>query len=476
MDKSPQEEAVADAAASPQKDTGLLPHAGSEQAIAGRGISDLKNISVLYVEDDADIREQLSRFLRRRVGKLYTAADGAEGLAVWRRHKPEVVVTDIMMPVMDGLSMAEAIKTENRSVPVIVTTAFNETGFFLKAIDLGIDKYVIKPVKTDLLLQAIQKGAWEVKANLEMQLASSVFEASSDAIFITDADNRILAVNRAFCEITGYAESEAVGRTPALLSSGKHPPDFYRDLWISLRETGKWSGEIWNRRKDGEIYAEWLTINAVRNDQGETTHYVAIFADITEHKQAEEHVRHLAHYDVLTDLPNRTLFNDRLGQALIQAQRNRCKAAVMFLDLDRFKVINDTLGHNVGDLLLQEVAVRLSESVRQGDTVSRLGGDEFVILLPEVGAAEDADRVARKLLHAVSLPFRLEGRELNVSTSIGISFYPDDGRNANALVKHADVAMYRAKEAGRNNYQFYHAGMDAEAAGKAAPSPDSDRP
>ncbi len=455
MDKLPQGEPVADAA------DRLRPE-GCEKTHAGRGNSDLlKNISVLYVEDDADIREQLSRFLKRRVGMLYTAANGEEGLEIWRRHKPEVVVTDIMMPVMDGLKMAEAIKAENRSVPVIVTTAFNETGFFLKAIDLGIDKYVIKPVKTDLLLQAIQKGAWEVKANLEMRLASSVFEASSDAIMITDAGNRIVAVNRAFCEITGYAENEAVGRTPAILSSGKHDADFYRDLWRGLSETGKWSGEIWNRRKGGEVYAEWLTINAVKTNQGETTHYVAIFADITEHKQAEEHVRHLAHYDVLTDLPNRTLFNDRLGQALIQAQRNRCKAAVMFLDLDRFKGVNDTLGHNIGDLLLQEVAVRLSNSVRQGDTVSRLGGDEFVILLPELGAADDVHRVAQKLLKAVSQPFRLDGRELNISVSIGVSFYPDDGSDADSLVKNADVAMYRAKEIGRDNYQFYRADMNA---------------
>lgn len=426
------------------------------------GFADLlKSASVLYVEDDAEIREQLARFLERRVGMLYTAANGQEGLDIWRRHKPEVVVTDIMMPVMDGLKMAEAIKQEDPSAPVIVTTAFNETNYFLRAIDIGIDKYVIKPVKTDLLIQAIQQSVWRVKADLDIQLAATVFDASSNAIVITDTKNHILAVNAAFCEITGYAETEIVGQTPSILSSGRHDANFYLAMWESLRDTGEWIGEVWNRRKNGEIYAEWLTINTVKNRRGEITRYVAIFSDITEHKQAEEHMRHLAHYDALTDLPNRTLFNDRLGQVLIQAHRNRCKAAVMFLDLDRFKTINDTLGHGIGDLLLQEAAARLKDCVREGDTVSRLGGDEFVVLLPEIIDADDVHAVARKLLTAVAQPFTLDGHELHISASIGISFYPDNSTDAEILMKNADAAMYRAKEAGRNNYQLYHADMNA---------------
>lgn len=421
----------------------------------------MKNISVLYVEDDADIRRHLSEFLRRRVGKLYTAANGQEGLELWRRHRPEIVITDIMMPVMDGLKMAELIQRENPSVPIIVTTAFNETEFFLKAIDLGIDKYVIKPINTELLLQAIQKSAWGVKAGLEIQLAATVFDASSDAIFITDSANRIISVNAAFCEITGYSAEDVIGETPAILNSGRHDAGFYQSMWQDLLETGQWNGEVWNRRKNGEIFAELLTINAVKNYRGEISHYVSIFADITEHKQTEEHVRHLAHYDALTSLPNRTLFNDRLGQALINAQRDNGTAAVMFLDLDRFKIINDTLGHGIGDLLLQEVAVRLTGCVRQGDTVSRLGGDEFVVLLPELNDEKDARLVAQKLLNAAALPMVLQGYELHISASIGISHYPMDGTNIETLMKNADVAMYRAKEEGRNNFQFYHASMNA---------------
>lgn len=428
----------------------------------GRDDVDLmKNISVLYVEDDADIRRHLAEFLRRRVGKLYIASNGQEGLELWRQHRPEVVVTDIMMPVMGGLKMAELIQRENPSVPIIVTTALNETESFLKAIDLGIDKYVIKPINTELLLHAIQKSAWGVKAGLEIQLAATVFDASSDAIIITDSDNSIISVNAAFCEITGYSAQDVIGQTPEILNSGRHDIGFYHAMWRDLLETGRWSGEVWNRRKNGEIFAELLTINAVRNYRGEISHYVSIFADITEHKQTEEHMRHLAHYDALTNLPNRTLFNDRLGQALINAQRDNGKAAVMFLDLDRFKNINDTLGHGIGDLLLQEVAVRLTGCVRQGDTVSRLGGDEFVVLLPELNDEKDARLVAQKLLNAAVFPMVLEGRELHISASIGISYYPMDGANAETLMKNADVAMYRAKEEGRNNFQFYHASMNA---------------
>lgn len=428
----------------------------------GRDAVDLmKSISVLYVEDDEDIRRNLSEFLRRRVGKLYTAANGQEGLDLWRQYQPEVVVTDIMMPVMGGLRMAELIQQENPSVPMIVTTAFNETEFFLKAIDLGIDKYVIKPINTDLLLQAIQKSAWSIRASLEIQLAATVFDASSDAIFITDSDNRIISVNAAFCEITGYSAEDVIGETPAILSSGRYDARFYRAMWGDLLEKGRWSGEVWNRRKNGEIFAELLTINAVKNDRGNISHYVSIFADITEHKETEEHVRHLAHYDVLTDLPNRSLFNDRLGQAIINAQRDGGRAAVMFLDLDRFKIINDTLGHGIGDLLLQEVAGRLTGCVRQGDTVSRLGGDEFVVLLPELNDEKDAQLVAQKLLNAAELPIVMEGHELHISVSIGISYYPMDGTDTETLMKNADVAMYRAKEEGRNNYQFYHASMNA---------------
>jgi diguanylate cyclase (GGDEF)-like protein/PAS domain S-box-containing protein len=433
----------------------------NEMVGGGNDASLLKKFTVLYVEDDEDIRDQLAHFLKRRVGALHLAGNGQEGLLAFEAFKPDIVVTDILMPVMTGLEMAEKIKALSSATPIIVTTAFNETNFFLKAIDIGVDKYVIKPVNTDILGEVLLQCANTLMSKVERLLSATVFDNSSDAIMVSDSHNRIISVNAAFYDITGYTREEVLGHDPKMLSAGCQSHEFYMEMWNSLKECGKWSGEIWNRRKGGEIYPEWLSISTVKNSQDEITHYVAIFSDITERKQAEERVRHLAHYDALTDLPNRTLFQDRLQQALIQAQRENNQVAVMFIDLDRFKVINDTLGHNIGDLLLQAVAQRLTNCIRQGDTVCRQGGDEFVILLPKINHAEDAALVAQKILESVAKPYYLDKHELHISSSIGISFYPNDGVTAEALMKNADVAMYRAKELGRNNYQFYMADMNA---------------
>ena len=433
--------------------------AASTEADAGL----LKKFSILYVEDDDEIRDQLANFIRRRVGALHIATNGQEGLLAFNAHRPDIVVTDILMPVMDGLKMAEKIKSISPPTPIIVTTAFNETNFFLKAIDIGVDKYVIKPVNTDILGSVLAQCAHTLLSETERRLSATVFDCSSDAIIVTDPRNAIISVNPAFCEITGFSRAEVIGKDPRMLSSGRQDREFYAHMWKSLQEAGKWSGEVWNRRKDGEVYPEWLSVSTVKNSKGETTHYVGIFSDITERKQAEERVRHLAHYDALTDLPNRILFHDRLQQALIQAQRNREQVAVMFIDLDRFKIINDTLGHSIGDLLLQAVAGRLINCIRQGDTVCRQGGDEFVILLPKVHHAEDAALVAQKILDSIIQPFFLDRHELHISASIGISFYPGDGVSLEILMKHADVAMYRAKELGRNNYQFYFSSLNARA-------------
>ncbi|HCA27938.1 MAG TPA: diguanylate cyclase, partial [Betaproteobacteria bacterium] len=422
--------------------------------------SPLRNLSVLYVEDDSLVRDQLSQYLKRRVNALYTAANGREGLALFLEHKPALVITDVMMPEMDGLKMAEAIKAASPATPIIITTAFNETDFLLKAIDIGIDKYLIKPVKLHALERAIVQSDQLLRAELATQLATMVFDASPNAIIVTDADSRIVAVNPAFSLITGYAREEAIGQNPRLLNSTRQDQAFYRRMWTAIRRTGRWEGEIWNRRKNGELYPEWLAIRAIQGNNGETTGYVGMFSDISERKQAEKEVYHLANYDALTDLPNRVLLHDRLSQAMVQAHRQHTMVGVMFIDLDRFKVINDTLGHKIGDMLLKKVAARLKGCVREEDTVSRRGGDEFVILLPELKRVDDAVRVAQKILLSIAKPFTLDSHELHISASIGLSFYPRDGKNAETLMKNADVAMYRAKENGRDNYQVYHARMD----------------
>lgn len=299
-------------------------------------------------------------------------------------------------------------------------------------------------------------------ANAELLLAARVFQHSKEGILVTDGQNRIISVNQSFTEITGYAAEEVIGKDPAMLASARQDRDFYQAMWHSIALSGGWQGELWNRRRNGEVYPELLTINCVRNEQGEIVNYIGIFSDISERKLAEERIQHLAHYDTLTGLPNRALFGDRLQQALIYAQRNQSSVALLFMDLDRFKQINDTLGHGIGDQLLQMVAQRLLECIREQDTVSRQGGDEFIAVLPGTDAA-GAEMVAEKILASIIQPYTIEGHELRISSSIGISLYPDHAQDADALIKYADVAMYQAKENGRNKYLHFDPSMNATA-------------
>ncbi|MGE5757627.1 MAG: diguanylate cyclase domain-containing protein [Sideroxydans sp.] len=292
-------------------------------------------------------------------------------------------------------------------------------------------------------------------ANERLQLFVKMFDASGEAIMITDAQRKIIAVNPAFYRITGYAEEEVIGNNPKLLSSGRQDAKFYQAMWRSINETGSWQGEIWNRRKSGDVYPEWLSIGTVKNAHNEIINYVASFSDITKRKEAEARVEYLAHYDSLTNLPNRALFADRLQHALVAGIRNSKKSALLFLDLDRLKVVNDSLGHVAGDALLQSVANRLKSCVRESDTLCRQGGDEFLILLPEVEGREDAETVARKVISAMAQPHQIAGNELVITFSIGISICPDDATDDEMMIKHADDAMYLAKESGRNNYKFF---------------------
>jgi diguanylate cyclase (GGDEF)-like protein/PAS domain S-box-containing protein len=300
------------------------------------------------------------------------------------------------------------------------------------------------------------------KREESMRLAATVFDTVDEAVVITDTENRIVTVNPAFTNITGYSRDEVIGKNPHVLSSGKHPPEFYQELWGTLTATGSWHGEVWNRRKLGDIYVEQLSIHTVRDEHGHLTHHVGTFTDISERKAAEEHVRHLAHYDLLTDLPNRALIIDRIRQTLIKAKRARTRMALMFLDLDRFKPINDTFGHATGDLLLKEVAQRLLSCVRESDTVARIGGDEFVVLLPTIEEESDAIVVAEKILHALGGKFTIAENDLYVSSSIGIAVYPDHGLDDAALIRNADIAMYHAKNAGRDNAKIFNFEMQSE--------------
>ncbi|NHR05971.1 EAL domain-containing protein [Chromobacterium haemolyticum] len=294
-------------------------------------------------------------------------------------------------------------------------------------------------------------------------LADKVFESTLEGILITDGNGVIQMVNPAFSRITGYSSQEALGRTPALLKSGRQPADFYQKLWQSLKENGVWQGEVVNRRKGGLLYTEHLSITAIRDADGECLHYVAVFSDITQRKQSEERLHFLANHDALTGLPNRTLFLERLQEAIERAQPTRAQFALLFVDLDRFKLVNDTLGHHAGDELLVRIASVLLQYAPPHSTVARLSGDEFILLLPVVERVTQVAALAQQLLDGVTEQSGLTGHELFISASIGISMYPEDGVSADALLVNADSAMYQAKERGKNNFQFYTSDMNARA-------------
>lgn len=415
----------------------------------------LKTLTVLYVEDDTDVCEQLSQYLRRRVGTLLVARNGAEGLEIFNTNQPDMIITDILMPVMDGLEMAREIRQTNLNIPIIVTTAFEQSSYLMRSIEIGIDKYVTKPIDTNLLYAAIENCAKRLKADEQLRLAAKVFETSIEAILITDTNNAICWVNPAFTNTTGYSSEESIGQNPRFLSSGRQDAVFYSAMWAEIAKQGYWKGEIWNRRKNGEIYPEWLSVSALTNGRGEVTHHVGIFSDISERKAAEEQIRHLAQHDPLTGLPNRNLLRDRMEVALANAYRKQEKVALMMLDLDNFKHVNDTYGHQVGDKLLLEVANRLQDLFRASDTVCRLGGDEFVVVLNEMADISDAIRAAEKLLQTIRPDMAIDGQAMGIGPSIGIAVYPHDGADLDGLLRNADIAMYEAKRAGGKGFRFF---------------------
>jgi len=300
-------------------------------------------------------------------------------------------------------------------------------------------------------------------AEAGLQLAAKVFGQSNEAIMITDAENRIVQVNAAFTRITGYQSEEVLGHNPRLLSSGRQSPQFYHGMWQQLLANNRWRGEIWNRRKSGEVFPEWLSISNVTDAQGKLTHHIALFIDITERKQEEAQMERLASYDTLTGLPNRNLLADRIKQGIAQAQRHQSLLAMMFIDLDHFKNINDSLGHDVGDGLLQQVAERLKLCLRRSDTIARLGGDEFIALLTEISGEAEASFVAEKMLAVLGDGFEVGGHTVHIAASIGISLFPNDGANKVELMRNADLAMYRAKDSGRNRFAFYEEAMNRKA-------------
>ncbi len=288
-----------------------------------------------------------------------------------------------------------------------------------------------------------------------MKLASLIYQSSSEGIVVTDEKNRIVDVNAAFTRITGYELAEIKGRDPKLMQSGIHGIEFYQQFWHAIHEHGSWQGEIWDRRKDGQLIAKWVNVSVIRNQDGSVYRYVAQFSDITEKKQKEELIWRQANFDQLTDLPNRHLFRDRLEQEIKKTNRTGLPLALLFIDLDHFKEINDTLGHDKGDVLLAKAAQRIRRWVRETDTIARLGGDEFTVIIPEFGSMAIIERIAQHIIQELSAPFDLGSDSRSISASIGITIYPSDALNLESLLKYADQAMYLAKERGRNQFAYF---------------------
>ncbi len=296
-----------------------------------------------------------------------------------------------------------------------------------------------------------------------LRLAASIYQNTSEAMMITDADNRIVAINPAFTEVTGYEEREVTGKDPGMLASGLHDTEFFRTLWSGLKATGEWRGEIWNRRKNGEEFVEWLTINTIYDIHGKVYRRVSLFSDITERKKTDALIWRQANYDTLTQLPNRRLFTDRLEQGIKVAHRENQQLALLFVDLDRFKEVNDTLGHHMGDELLVEAAQRISSCVRESDTVARLGGDEFTVILNELHDVSPIGAIGQKIIDSLSQPFKLRDEQVFVSASVGITVYPEDALSAEELLKNADQAMFAAKQNGRNRVNYFTKSMQEAA-------------
>jgi diguanylate cyclase (GGDEF)-like protein/PAS domain S-box-containing protein len=303
------------------------------------------------------------------------------------------------------------------------------------------------------------------RAQADLKLYATLFNSAVEGMLITDANSHALIANPAFTTITGYSAEEIRAHTPSWFNSGQHPKTFYQGMWETIEQCGKWQGEIWNHRKNGEVYPEWLSITAVYGATGNITNYIAVFSDITEHKKNESHIQHLSQHDPLTNLANRLLMQEKLNEALDQSQRTNSHTAVLFANLDRFRSINDTLGSELGDALLQQVAHRSQSLLRDTDTVSRLGSDEFVFILPDINQPQDAAGIARKLLINISRPYLLGGHDITITASIGIALSGTDGSTAAELLRNADAAMSRAKEDGRNNFRFYSADMNISTLG-----------
>ena len=389
----------------------------------------------------------------------------AQGLTEAAGLRPDVVLLDLNLPDSTGIATVERCR-KLIEAPVVVLTGSDDSASIQVAIQSGADDYLTKGCDSAILRKAVRYAMLRHQRDTDTRLAATVFTHAREGIMITNADGTIIDVNDAFTRITSYGRDEVLGGNPRILNSGRQSREYYTAMWRELIGSGHWYGEVWNRRKNGEVYAVMQTVSAVRDARGNIRQYVALFSDITPLKEHERQLEHIAHYDALTTLPNRVLLADRMHQSMTQAQRRGKRLAVAYLDLDGFKAVNDRHGHEAGDQLLMAVAARMKQALREGDTLARLGGDEFVAVLLDLADIEASVPMLSRLLAAAAETVTIGDLVLQVSASLGVTFYPQaEDIDADQLLRQADQAMYQAKLAGKNRYHVFDAEQDRSVRG-----------
>jgi diguanylate cyclase (GGDEF)-like protein/PAS domain S-box-containing protein len=429
-------------------------------------------IRILHIEDNPFDRDLVQDALAHadEPFAVTVASNRDEFQAALQAGNFDCVLSDFNILGFTGLMVFDRVREVNRTLPVVILTGTGSEELAVEALKRGVADYILKsphhirrlPATLRHVIDQERLAMALAAQQAQVALAAKVFDSSGEGILITDAQKNILTVNPFFNEVTGYSLDEVRGRNPRILKSGVHDEAFYQSMWATLETTGNWRGEITNRRKDGTQYPEWLSISTVKDAVGGITNYVGIFSDIPSRKLMDERLHHLSQYDALTDLPNRALFLDRFNQALMTARRFRRSTALLWIDLMRFRVLNDTYGHRAGDAVLREIARRLSALCRTGDTVARLSADEFGMVMANLGQENDAIALASRVIETIAAPLNFEGVEIGTASCIGISLAPKDGDTSEVLLKAADVALARAKRVDRDTFRFFAAGMDID--------------
>ena len=424
---------------------------------------------ILLVEDDPGDAHLVRQALRSVPGAQFDitwVTSLAEARQQLQEHPPEVLLLDLSLPDSSGLATVKAGRQAAGTLPLIVLTGHDDTSFALQTLEAGAQDYLVKGnFDSDALVRAIRYAISRARMELRLQLAARVFETTGEAIMVTDSNANIIAVNPAFCKITGYSESEVLGKNPRFLNSDRHDKAFHEEMWHQLVTAGEWAGEVWNRRKNGDIFPEWQTVSRVLDAGGQVIQYIAVFADLSEIRQAQDKAERLSWRDALTGLANRALFLRQLEQTLATAQREARYASVLLLDLDRFKDINDARGLSLGDSLLKTVAERLNRILGANDMLARLDSDEFALLLPQLSgmrdmAGRDALALAEKLRSALREDIWLDGEAFHLDASIGIALFPESLQETSSdVLRQADMAMHQAKAAGGGCAMFFQTEM-----------------